>query len=384
MKGANRPLKVAGLFAGIGGMEVGLGAAGHEAVLLAENYAPARSVLESHFPDVPLKGDVRELRALPADVDLLVAGFPCQDLSSVGQKRGIAGTRSKLVGEVFRLLRHRTVPWVLLENVPFIRQLGRGKALTLITSALEELGYRWAYRVLDTEAFGLPQRRNRWFLLASQTDDPRGVLLPGSVERPLPPDGAAVACGFYWTEGMRSLGWAVDAVPPIKGGSSVGVPSPPAIRLPEGALVLPDLRDAERLQGFAPGWTQPAENVARPGFRWQLVGNAVSVPVAEWLGHRLMDPPEYGGDNDMPFDSAEGWPAAAWYDGDIMRSAAAGPWPFWRPRQSLAGFLDYPTRPLSHRAAAGFMNRTQKGSLNFPEDFIEQVSRYVAAVAEAA
>lgn len=99
--------------------------------------------------------------------------------------------------------------------------------------------------------------------------------------------GDPCAFGFYWTEGTRGLGWAVDAIPTLKGGSSIGIPSPPAILLESREVVTPSIRDAERLQGFPTDWTQPAEEVTRKGQRWKLVGNAVSVPVAEWIGRRL-------------------------------------------------------------------------------------------------
>ena len=96
-----------------------------------------------------------------------------------------------------------------------------------------------------------------------------------------------MACGFYWTEGIRGLGWAFDAIPTLKGGSTVGIPSPPAIILPDGIIVKLNIQDAERIQGFEAGWTQPAELVARPGMRWKLVGNAVTVGAAEWIGRRI-------------------------------------------------------------------------------------------------
>lgn len=71
-----------------------------------------------------------------------------------------------------------------------------------------------------------------------------------------------LAFGFYWTEGTRGLGAAVDAVPTLKGGSTIGIPSPPGILLPGGRVVTPRIEDAERLQGFEAGWTEPAEAVA--------------------------------------------------------------------------------------------------------------------------
>jgi DNA (cytosine-5)-methyltransferase 1 len=372
------PLEFASLFAGIGGFELGLARAGHESTVLVENYEPARAVLRARFSNVELLGDVRAVDQLPSEVQGLAAGFPCQDLSSVGQKLGINGARSRLVGEVFRLLEHKQVEWVILENVPFLLQLGRGRALRLITTALDELGYRWAYRVIDTRAFGLPQRRRRWYLVASLTADPCDVLLADDAD-PLPdPPHTEVACGFYWTEGMRALGWAIDSVPPIKGGSTVGVPSPPAIRLPTGDLVTPDLRDAERLQGFPAEWTSPAEEVARPGFRWQLVGNAVSTPVTEWIGRRLRKPLQYDPRGDEPLGPDEPWPYAAWSDGTgtIYRSAVSV-WPTWLDRPHLVDFLEYEPKPLSARAAAGFLARTRKGSLRFPDGFIAQVQDHI-------
>ncbi len=375
-------LKVAGLFAGIGGLELGMAASGHHAQLLVENSSAAMHVLRRRFPDTKLEADVRDVTSLPKGTDLVVAGFPCQDLSSVGRKAGIVGARSSLVGEVLRLLEDGDVPWVVLENVPFLVSLGQGAALRLITSALTELGYRWAYRVVDTNAFGLPQRRNRWYLVGSRVGDPRDVLLADDVEKPaITADYPDVACGFYWTEGMRSFGWAVDGVPPIKCGSSVGVPSPPAIRLPSGSYVTPDLRDTERLQGFPVDWTAPADEVARRGERWRMVGNSVSVPVAAWIGRRLADPDRYDPDRDAPRTGTTWSRRAAWADLDgVVHTADVGPWPAWDARLPLVDFLQFQGKPLSARAASGFLRRTRKGTLHFPPRFIDELTAYADRV----
>ena len=307
-----RGFRVVGLFAGIGGIEIGLAAAGHETRLLCEIDAAARVVLAQHSGLKPMRKDVRRMRSLPA-CDLLAAGFPCQDLSQAGRTAGIEGTNSGLVQSVFRLLRdsRRKPTWLLLENVPFMLQLDRGSAMEYLTTTLEEMGYSWAYRVVDARAFGLPQRRQRVLLLASTTEDPREVLFVGDHQEPDWGDPADRACGFYWTEGIRGLGWAVDAVPTLKGGSTIGIPSPPAIRMPDGRIVLPDIRDAERLQGFDPDWTEPAEvTTRRKGARWKLVGNAVNVPVAQWVGQRLNDPRPYNGKHDAPLVPGQPWPRA--------------------------------------------------------------------------
>jgi DNA (cytosine-5)-methyltransferase 1 len=377
---ASVTLTIAGLFAGIGGLELGMAAGGHHATLMVENSPPAMHVLRRRFPDVKLEADVRDVSRLPKGTDVLVAGFPCQDLSSVGRKSGITGARSSLVGEALRLADTSDVPWLVLENVPFLMSLNEGAALRLVTESLTDLGYRWAYRVVDTNAFGLPQRRNRWYLVASRDGDPRDVLLADDDAKPAPVDTYPdVACGFYWTEGMRSFGWAVDAVPPIKCGSSVGVASPPAIRLPDGHYVTPDIRDAERLQGFPADWTAPAEEVARSGERWRMVGNSVSVPVAAWIGGRLDAPGEYDSTDDEPWRGAK-WPRkAAWADRDgVVHAADVGPWPVARERQPLASFLNHPGKPLSARAANGFLSRTGKGTLRFPAGFIDELGSYAA------
>lgn len=284
-------LNVAGLFAGIGGIERGLDESCHVTSLLCEFDPAARAVLDARFPSVAKWDDVCTLGGLPANTDLLTAGFPCQDLSQAGRTIGIEGSRSGLIGEVFRLVRKQRVPILLIENVPFMLQLARGSALDVIVSNLESLGYRWAYRVVNSRAFGVPQRRERVYLVAMLEGDPRDVLFVDDTEEPSDTRTfRQVACGFYWTEGLRGLGWAVDAVPTLKGGSTIGIPSPPAIIFPDGRVGKPDLRDVERMQGFDEDWTAPAENVARRNARWKLVGNAVTVNSAAWLGRRLRRP----------------------------------------------------------------------------------------------
>ena len=137
-------VKVAGLFAGVGGLEEGLASAGHETVLLCEIWEPARAVLRKRMHGIPCHTDICRLKSLPADVELLTAGFPCQDLSQAGPTAGIEGSRSGLVGEVFRLLDEHPVPWVVLENVSFMLQLHGGRAMSHVVDAFEERGYSWA------------------------------------------------------------------------------------------------------------------------------------------------------------------------------------------------------------------------------------------------
>jgi DNA (cytosine-5)-methyltransferase 1 len=375
-------MRVAGLFAGIGGIELGLSRAGWSAEMLCELDAGAREILGREFDGVPLAEDVTKLRDLPA-TELVTAGFPCQNLSLVGNNQGIFGSQSGLVSEVFRLLeRSRPAPtWLLLENVPFMLWQKKGEAIRYVTNELERLGYRWAYRIVDSRAFGLPQRRRRVLLLASKTEDPRTVLFVDDAGERLILDNGIVPCGFSWTEGRLGLGWAVNAVPTLKGGSGLGIPSPPAIWLQgEDLLVTPDIRDAERLQGFEPDWTQVAVDgtALRVGARWKLVGNAVSVPVSEWAGHRLHAPGQFDHGRTAGEWNRTVWPNAAWGERGRVYPVSITEWPRNEPYTGLAEFLEYPTKPLSAKATAGFLKRARTGSLNFTHGFLESVERHLA------
>jgi DNA (cytosine-5)-methyltransferase 1 len=380
-------LSVVGLFAGIGGIELGLGRAGHSTELLCEIDDGAVEVLRTQLPETEIHLDVTQLESLPT-CDLLAAGFPCQDLSQAGRTAGIGGSQSGLVEHVFRLLDEADPgpTWLLLENVPFMLSLDRGEAMRSLVDRLEERGWTWAYRVVDTMAFGLPQRRRRVLLLASRSEDPRPVLLNQTMQAELPddPDGIR-GCGFYWTEGQRGLGWAIDAIPTLKGGSSIGIPSPPAIWDPNSAEVFtPNLIDAERLQGFPAGWTAAAGTAGARGLgrRWRLIGNAVSVPVAKWVGERLGTAEAYSPENEHAIEGGR-WPQAAWGHAGDRRYLETTMWPVSRPRPHLLDFLKHESKPLSARATAGFLDRTERGNLRISGDFILDARAHLAMMTES-
>jgi DNA (cytosine-5)-methyltransferase 1 len=362
--------------------------AGHVANLLCEIDRGASAVLAEKFSAVPLHDDVAKLEELPDSTTLITAGFPCQDLSQAGKTAGIAGKNSGLVDHVFRLLERKRVPWVLLENVSFMLRLARGQAMRHVLERLEELGYRWAYRVVDSRSFGVPQRRERVYLLAClpHAGDPRDVLLEEDTGTPEPPASfKGRANGFYWTEGIRGLGWAVDAIPTLKGGSTIGIPSPPAIWMPDDTIVKPDIRDGERLQGFPPDWTIAASRVTRPGARWKLIGNAVSVHAATWLGERLVSHGVYDPSYDVPLEAGSRWPDAAWsLDRGHRFTSGVSRWPRRVCATPLTEFLLYPTVPLSARATAGFLSRARTSSLRFPPGFLDAVEMHLQSVQQQA
>lgn len=373
-------MNVVGLFSGIGGIEEGFRRAGLHSELLCECDPAARRVLRSRFPDVTLRKDIRDIKRLPS-ANVWAAGFPCQDLSQAGRMKGIGGPNSSLIGEVFRILAAtKTKPeWLVFENVPFMLHLGRGHAMRVITTALEDNGYSWAYRVVDTMAFGLPQRRRRVVIVGSRTLDPRGVLLCGDAGERQPNCSSAAPRGFYWTEGRSGLGWAPNAVPPLKGGSGLGIPCSPAIWFPKKRLIATlDIRDAERLQGFRSGWTRHEFETERlERMRWRLVGNAVSVPVAEWVGKRLLEPKVYDDCRDVRLDRVKAWPMAAWGRKGRIWAADVSMWPVQRTSFALNEFLRYPVVPLSERATAGFYERARTSTLRFEDGFLHDVAYHL-------
>jgi len=379
-------LRVYGVFAGVGGLEKGLSDAGHKTVGLCESDPLARLVLYRRFR-IWAHPDILELD-LPANVDLLAAGFPCQDLSQAGRTAGIHGSQSGLVTRIFELLSRRSSPeWVLLENVPNMLRLHGGSAIRFITGELGRLKYRWAYRVVDTRAFGLPQRRLRAFLLASRVADPAGILLGQRATLAWPEDNHNVdagAFGFYWTEGNSGIGWAKESVPPLKGGSGFGIPSPPAIWLrsrtgARASFVTPSIADAERLQGFDPEWTKLPEG--QPDrFRWRLLGNAVSVPVSKWIGDRIA-----GGEHPAPTGTSfspavcERWPTAAYGDAKRAFAVEASVAPIAHAKRLLlSSFLHRETaKPLSTSAAGGFLFRLERSGLRAPREFLVALRQHI-------
>jgi len=380
--------EITAIFGGIGGLELGLHRHGHRTSLFCERDPEAQAVLAHHFPDVPIADDIAKTDAVASQItqtsNLLTAGFPCTDLSQAGRTQGFAGGRSSLIRETIELLRRRPFPNVLIENVPNWRHLHRGAYMTEVLSALELLGYKWAYRTIDALAFGIPQRRHRVFVFASLEGDPREVLFHGNesaVQTELALDQGAH--GFYWTEGNRGLGWGEDCIPTLKGGSAIGIPAPPAILMPSLEIVTPDLRDAERLQGLPQEWTDLDGLIDSGGRRfnrrrrWHLVGNAVNVEVSSWIGEQLAVRRAYEGDEGMRLEAGESWPSAAWSDGQQRYRVAVSTWPVRRTHQPLARFLEFAGVPLSVRATAGFFDRIGRSRLHFKPGFREAVGAHL-------
>jgi DNA (cytosine-5)-methyltransferase 1 len=383
------------LFTGIGGLDLGFERAGMECVWQVEIDAACRRVLNRHWPNVERFNDVREVGAAQLSaVDLLCGGFPCQDLSVAGGRAGLDGARSRLFYEFARIIGELRPTWAVIENVPGLLSSECGRDMGAVLGTLAELGYGFAYRVLDAQYFGVAQRRRRVFIVGCLGDGaraaqvllepqgmlghspPRGETLsdravpspPGalkgggrlapalsrcltayhgrndsSCETLLPtyriatrPHGTHEAERWEATEVANTLNpWNLLRDPPphivtcvtgdhthplraegadaSEDGSGRGTPiigvliggcqgAPTAADdgglaeaglAPHGAEGPPVFanavrhltpRECERLQGFPDDWTA-GERDAR---RYRQLGNAVCVPVAAWIGRRLM------------------------------------------------------------------------------------------------
>lgn len=340
------------LFAGIGGFRLGFEQAGHVAVASSEVDPSANKVRSAQWAADNL-GDITALKPqeIP-DADIWTLGFPCQDVSQAGQRAGLSGARSGLVWTVLDLAAQRRPRWLLMENVPGLLSVDGGRGFGTLLARLGELGYGWAWRVLDAQHFGVAQRRRRVFILAC-LDPGTGwqraaevLLEPEGVQWDPPARGAArpdiakpLASCSQGGSGWRSNGCEetfVIAAPPLaatltSGRSSPGVnppgrrqeddinlvagiipfnaaqvtsrlnrsrcgpgePShtlaasgePESVAASDGAWVrrLTPL-ECERLQGFPDGWTDVGLSDAA---RYRCLGNAVAVPVVEWIGRRL-------------------------------------------------------------------------------------------------
>lgn len=326
------------LFSGIGGFERALALAGVPTVASVEIDATCCAVLADRFPDAALFADVTEvtgdhLRAagFVPDRGVLTAGWPCQDLSVAGRRAGLGGERSGLWAHVVRLLADLRPRWFIGENVPGLLSSNDGRDMGTVLWDLAELGYGFAYRVLDAQWFGVPQRRRRVFFVGRLGDGaaPVQVLLEpesgggdsapgraagtdvagtlgsrvgGSRTTDLDGHGAYVAHALLaLTESHRSsedgTGRSTPLVPMAfnwqTGGdmrlgygeapTALQREQTPAVQTATAVRRLTP-RECERLMGLPDDWTAGHSDSAR----YRMLGNSVVVPVVEWIARRIL------------------------------------------------------------------------------------------------
>ena len=144
---------------------------GWEPVAFSEVDAFPSAVIAHHYPTVPNRGDMTKFQEWPdATVDLLVGGTPCQSFSVAGLRAGLDDPRGSLMLTYLAIARRYRPRWVVWENVPGVLSADDGRAFGSLLGGLGELGYGFAYRVLDAQYFGLAQRRKRVFVVGHLGD----------------------------------------------------------------------------------------------------------------------------------------------------------------------------------------------------------------------
>lgn len=168
---SNEKLKVGSLFSGIGGFDLGLEMAGMEVLWQVEQDKDCLKVLSRHFPGVERYHDVKEVgKSNLAAVDLICGGFPCQDLSVAGKRKGLDGERSGLWFEFARIIDELEPAFVLIENVPGLISSNSGNDIRGILDWLEDHQYVVDINILDSQDYRVAQRRRRVFILCEKVN----------------------------------------------------------------------------------------------------------------------------------------------------------------------------------------------------------------------
>ena len=300
------PLRVASFFSGIGGLDLGFQNAGIAVNFQCEIDEFGNSILKRHWPDVRRVTDIRGIAngtEVP-DAELWCAGFPCQDVSlaRARQRDGLNGQHTGLFYDFARLLDDARPPVVVLENVPGLLSSHGGRDFGIILSTLAEFGYGVAWRVLDSQFFGVPQSRRRLYIAGYTGGPARAAALLFESERSTRnaetsgrPRKKAVS-PFQEVTGDPNIGPVVPKVGyclAATSGRHTGTDwSRTYVTYPDAVRRLTPL-EAERIQGFPDGWTVPEGKTSQEiadldSPRYAALGNAVTVPVAEWIGRRFI------------------------------------------------------------------------------------------------
>lgn len=161
-------MKVGSLFSGIGGIDLGFEQAGFEIAWANEIDDAACKTYRHNFPDTHLiEGDIRDIApSALSDIDVLVAGFPCQPFSIMGYRRGFKDPRGNLFFEISRFIDVKRPRVVFLENVQNLMEHDNGKTFLVIYNTLAQFGYSVKYKVINATDVNIPQNRARIFIVA--------------------------------------------------------------------------------------------------------------------------------------------------------------------------------------------------------------------------
>lgn len=263
------------------------------------------AVLAHHYPSVPNLGDMTKFKEWPNEpVDLLVGGTPCQSFSVAGLRKGLADPRGNLALTYLAIAERYQPRWVLWENVPGVLSSNGGRDFGSFLGGLGELGYGFAYRVLDAQfartrrfPYAVPQRRRRVFVIGYLGDWRRAaaVLFDGQAlevnhqtprRKRTPFHSFAPSCVSRGFGERPSNGGVVGTFQ--KSGSETN----PAIILEDGTARYLTPLEWERGQGFPDNFTRitwrgrPPENCPDE-LRRAALGNSMAVNVMDWIGERI-------------------------------------------------------------------------------------------------
>jgi DNA (cytosine-5)-methyltransferase 1 len=306
-------MNVLSLFAGIGGLELGLERAGMTVVGQVELDPYCRRVLAKHWPEVPRHDDVRTAvewwqSAPRPTVDVVCGGFPCQDISNAGRRIGIGGARSGLWKEMAWVVSSLRPRYVVMENVAAI--LSRG--LDVVAGDLASIGYDLEWDCIPAAAVGAPHRRDRWWGIAypqcdgvrleSVTEPGRNgtdVIAADGAYRAVA-DAASVRCGQGWQGRPAGDGQDGQAIETQALADADGVAGAQTIMRDDPVSVTPRRRvDGIDRRGWAGAtrnsWWATEPDVGRVAHgiparvdRLRALGNAVVPQVAEHIGRLVM------------------------------------------------------------------------------------------------
>lgn len=257
------------------------------------------AVLAHHYPHVRNHGDFTGIEASDVgSIDLLVGGTPCQSFSVAGLRGGLADDRGNLALEFLRLAYRARPKWLVWENVPGVLSSNGGRDFGSILGGLGELGYGWAYRVLDAQYFGVPQRRRRAFVVGHLGDWRRAaaVLFERHCLQGHPAPRRQTGEGIAPTIASRPTGGGGLGTDFDCDGGLIANPLRDPLRRnqTEAALTGSAVRrltpeECEALQGFRRGYTliPYRSKPAADGPRYKALGNSMAVPVMAWIGERI-------------------------------------------------------------------------------------------------
>lgn len=228
----------------------------------------AASIYAHHYPTHHNYGDITKIdaEALP-DFDLLVGGFPCQAFSIAGKRRGFEDTRGTLFFELARILRAKQPRLFVFENVKGLLSHDNGNTFKTIISTITELGYDCQWQVLNSKNFGVPQNRERVFIVGHLRGTARPEVFP------------IIETTRDYPQFCKPLGTLTARYPASQREGAY----PEEARDGSPAIRRLTPTECERLQGFPDNWTASVSDTQR----YKCLGNAVTVPVVQHIIYLL-------------------------------------------------------------------------------------------------